>query len=262
MSRLTGRLEDAIAFGERAIELRPDDSSAHLQYAKALGEKMLTAGLMFAMSHLGTYKDELAKAVELDAANVIARAEQIGFFIFAPGIVGGDIDEAKRLAAGLRADAPKRARLMEALAAAKDEEVEQAIAICRAGLAEDPADQDLHVTLATFLVDEDRHDEAAPHFEAAVDGPPTTSYYRALYQHARMRVRRRVELEEAIASFGEYIAARPYGDMMPSVAGAHVRRGEAHALLGRTDDARAEYERALVLDPDSEDAREALDELD
>jgi len=150
---------------------------------------------------------------------------------------------------------------LRALAAAQDDDVDQAIAICRAGLAEDPTDQDLHVTLASFLEDEDRHDEAVPHFEAALAGPPTTSYYRALFQLARLRVRGRVELEEAVAALDEYAAARPYGDMMPSVVDAHVRRGEALALLGRVEEARAAYGEALRLDPDSEDAREALDEL-
>ncbi len=57
------------------------------------------------------------------------------------------------------------------------------------------------------------------------------------------------------------IEAEPYGDMLPSLPATNWRIGTAHAVSGRTAEARAAFEQALTLDPEYEQAGESLRDL-
>ncbi len=261
-TRLLGRTEEAIELGQRATELRPADSRAHYLYAKALGEHMRQGGLLTAVRYVGSYKSALARAIELDPQNTAARADRIGFLVFAPGLVGGDIEQARRLAEQLVVDDGRRGALMLALAQMTDGDRTAAIATCRDALQRFPADQDLRVALAGALVDSGRRSEASGHYDEVRTGPRTAAWYRALYLQAQMRVTGAYELDAAVEALRTYAEAQPYGDLMPTVADARWRLGQALERSGQAQAAGVAYREALRLDPDHEDAEQSLADLD
>ena len=84
---------------------------------------------------------------------------------------------------------------------------------------------------------------------------------RSLYQIGRTGVFSGEKLERAKAALEDYITREPDPKKLPSVAHARWRLGMLYEKLGRKDLARREYETALKLDSQLEQAREALENL-
>ena len=90
------------------------------------------------------YTWALYGALELDPDHIDARAEEIGFLIRAPGIVGGDRDVAQRRIAELRSLAPREGSLAAADVLVRAGATGQAVAMLESYLAEF-GDQDVPV---------------------------------------------------------------------------------------------------------------------
>lgn len=260
--RLVGDVQGAVDHGLLATEAQPASSEAHRLHAKAVGELMRTGGVLAAMRQLGTYKALVAKAVELDPHNIEARVDRIGFLVFAPGMVGGDVDEALAMCDAMQEEDPRHAGLMASLALAQMDRLDDALERCAETLEAFPGDQTLHLTLARLYQESGRPEQAHPHFDAVLDGDLTAKYYQALYQRAVLRLEEGRLQEQVITDLEAYLEADPYGDFLPTIADVHARLGEVHVALGRTEVARASFQRALLLDEDHEDAEAGLDGLD
>ena len=260
--RLVGNVQGAVDHGLLATEVLPTSSEAHRLHAKAVGELMRTGGVLAAMRQLGTYKALVAKAVELDPHNMEARVDRIGFLVFAPGMVGGDVDEALALCDAMQEEDPRHAGLMASLALAQMDRVDDALERCAETLEAFPGDQTLHLTLARLYQESGRPEQAHAHFDAVLDGELTAKYFQALYQRAVMRLEEDRLHEQVITDLEAYLEADPYGDFLPTIADVHAQLGGAHVALGRTEVARASFQRALLLDEDHEDAEAGLDGLD
>jgi tetratricopeptide (TPR) repeat protein len=93
LARLSNASEDwknSVEYAEQAVNLLPESSEAHYQYAVALRIKMSNVCKVRAMFGVGRYKMLLRRAIELDPTNIDARAEEIGYLVNAPAIAGGD----------------------------------------------------------------------------------------------------------------------------------------------------------------------------
>lgn len=131
-----GDWRKGVEHGARAVELLPDSADAHFAYAVALRQKLSSISFVRAIFGAGAYKRELRRALELDPDHIDARAEEIGFLIRAPGIVGGDEAKAQRRIAELRALDPRAGSLAAADVLARAGVTEQAVAILESYLAE------------------------------------------------------------------------------------------------------------------------------
>jgi hypothetical protein len=154
-----------VEYGTRAVALLPDSADAHYAYAVALRQKLSSINFVRAIFGAGAYKRELYRALELDPDHIDARAEEIGFLIRAPGIVGGDKDEAQRRIVELRALDPRSGSLAAADVLARAGVTEQAVEILESYLAEfgeddlpgHPTRADVERRLAEARADLDRH---------------------------------------------------------------------------------------------------------
>jgi hypothetical protein len=115
--------------GARAVELLPGRADAHYAYAVALRQKLSDISFVRAVFGAGAYRRALHRALELDPDHIPARAEEIGYLIRAPGIVGGDRAKARERIAELRALAPREGALAAADVLARAGETELAIEI-------------------------------------------------------------------------------------------------------------------------------------
>jgi hypothetical protein len=115
--------------GARAVSLLPGCADAHFAHAVALRQKLSSVNFVRAIFGAGAYKRALYRALELDPEHIDARAEEIGFLIRAPAVVGGDKDKARRRIAELRALAPREGALAAADVLARAGVTDQAIEI-------------------------------------------------------------------------------------------------------------------------------------
>lgn len=110
-TRGEGRLEEAEGYFERSIELARqanagiDSSEGQRILADGYNQLLDIGGAGFKMFNVGRARRAADRAVELDPSNPLAHVAAAGFYINAPGIVGGDrargsrhVEEARRLA--------------------------------------------------------------------------------------------------------------------------------------------------------------------
>ena len=254
--------EAGVDYGKRAIKLLPKSSDAHYQYAVALRTKMTNVGKARAMFTIRAYKKELKEAIRLDPKNVDAIVERIGFLINAPGVAGGDLDEAEAELVGLERLNWLLAKKMQLGIAIRREDVLAATNVSKEILKRHPDDAETRSVLAYAFQQDERFEEADAQFAQLVKNEDREIALGALYQRGRTRVLGNYELEEAISMFEEYI--REFDDGNPRLvpkAAAVWRIGTAYQQLGKIDSARHSFEEALRLDPDFKEAKDSLKKL-
>jgi tetratricopeptide (TPR) repeat protein len=121
---------------EQAVEMDQQNSNYHLWLGRALGEKASRASFLTAYSLGKRTRAEFEEAVRLDPRNAAALADLGEFYQSAPGIVGGGMDKAERIAGQLDKVDPARAHELRArIAEARkdyttaDSEFKEAVAV-------------------------------------------------------------------------------------------------------------------------------------
>ena len=254
----------AVEIGERVAEVLPRSSAARLQYAIALRNKMGEVGPFRAMASLGDYKRELAAALELDPANLDAVEERIGYLINAPGIAGGDKDEARRKIDELTEVDELRGLTMKGVLLQDLEDLEGSIAIFERVLEIEPARHQTRYSLGMALQDAERWEASDAQFERLLELDSGSRYrLAALYQLGRSRILGRFDQQRAVEHFDDFLSERGVaGGGNPGRADALWRRGMALEQLGRASEAIDSYRLALADQPDHSQAKKALRRID
>lgn len=265
LTRISNRLEDyeqGMRSGKQAVKLLPESSVAHYEYAVALRTKLSKVSKVKAMFSLGTYKQELQRARELDPNNLAAREEEIGFLSNAPGFAGGDKARAAELIEELKALDWRRGMLMQSELQQVQGDRAGMIATHERILEKHPDDDGIRLALAVLYQNEERWADADAQLVLLLDAERPGLARVAQYQRARTRILGEYEQDEAVRILERFIEEVPAGfDGRPGKADAFWRMGNAQEQLGKRDDARRSYERALALQPEHEDARKALKAL-
>ena len=103
------RWDEAVAACEQAVRLDEQDSGFHMWLGRALGEKASRASFLNAFSLGKRVRVEFEEAVRTDPHSAEALADLGEFYRSAPGIVGGGLDKAERVARQLDSVDPARA---------------------------------------------------------------------------------------------------------------------------------------------------------
>jgi len=94
---------------EQAVKLDGQNSDDHLWLARALGEKARRASFISAYKLAKRVRAEFEEAARLNPSNAEALADLGNFYYSAPGVVGGGIDKAEKVASQLDKLDPVRA---------------------------------------------------------------------------------------------------------------------------------------------------------
>lgn len=92
------QLEQAEEYFEDALKLDKTSSEAHYMLGSVSMQLAASASIFSAPGYASTAKESLAKAIELEPSHIEAMIALAQFYIYAPSIVGGDIDKAEALA--------------------------------------------------------------------------------------------------------------------------------------------------------------------
>lgn len=255
------QVEEAVDYGLKAVQLLPEQASAHLAYARALGVQLMTGfdgvgGMLKALPRIKRFKKELELVVQYDPQDTEARTMQV-FAAMAP--VVGDADQALRVAREIEAIDGLLGKKMLAYALSYKGDLEEAIEVCRAGMQEHPLENGLPLILAGLYRDRERLEEARAAFARVRElGPRNEDYHLSMIKQADMQIAAGVHGEESLQLMQEFIAARPVGDWIPSQAEAQYLLGAALQGLGRKDKAREAFQESLRLQPGHKRATKAL----
>lgn len=221
--------DEAADIFEDAVKADPDNAEYHHLYASALGAGINDASLFRKAGMARKMRMAWERAVELDPDHAGARVSLFQYYMNAPRIAGGDRDKAVAQLADI-------ARIADARA----------------------DDLDLRMTHAFLCQQAEDWACAATAFEAVV--AVEQDRMMAWYQIGRTALRSGDRHERGVEALLRYLEHSP-AEGEPSLAWAHTRLGQIYLAQGRRDDARAQYDAALALEPDHEEAKQALGAL-
>jgi tetratricopeptide (TPR) repeat protein len=256
------KLDEAIDYGKLAVKYAPQDGVAHFEYAKAIRNKM-QKNRFFAMTNTGTYTEHLNKAIELSPDNPEPFLERIGFLLNAPSIAGGSESKAKEMVEKAKQKSDVWGLRAELMIANHEENDAEGLRLLKALTEADPENEIHFVRYGLRLSRDEKYAEAVQFFESSLAKKP--QYFSLLYQLGRIRYIAKQDLEKAEANFTRYIDNLPPAFDRESyyieLDAAYWRRGLVRQALDQKDKAKADFEKALKLNPDNDDAKEALKKL-
>lgn len=249
------RNEKAVEAGERAVELAPNDAQAHFWLGNAIGNRIGEVGMIGKMSLAPDLRDAFERAVKLDPSLVEARYALIEFYLQAPGAMGGGIDKARAQATAIGKYDRVRGLTAQARIAMHEKKTPQAIGFLESATSLKPADEALRLQLIVLYQEAKRWPEAYAAIKKWIAEAPKSN--KAQYQLGRLAAESGRYLEEGEAALLVYLKM-PRGSDDPKPQNARYRLGQLLAKAGRKDEARAEFQAALKLDPKMKEAKEAL----
>ncbi len=227
---------------EQAVRLDGKNSSYHMWFGRALGEKADRASFMSAFSLGKRVRTEFEAAVNLDPHNAPALSDLGDFYSEAPGIVGGGTDKAENIAGQLDRINPARAHQLRASIAQqrKDDAAAERELKLAIQTSQHPAFQ--WTVLASFY----EHRQRIPEMEDAIrNAASAASKDRtagvALYDGAGVLIRAKRDPELAAKMLQDYLAGNSQTEEAPAFI-AHHRLSRLLDQLG--DHAGAQREQA------------------
>ncbi len=249
-------VDGAIKAFEAASKMDPGSSAAHDWLARAYTVQLLASNRFRQFILARRIRDELKRAVVLDANNALARYDLARFYIRAPGMVGGDVLKGKSEADELARRKSLYAHFVALDLAEHERDTTRAISAIDAALAEAPDSASVYINAAAYYRRVERWDDtwrvveayAARHVDdAELD-----------FEIGATAARSGQQLDRGAQALTAYLS-RPWQAGMPTLGSAHLHLGLIHERRGERDAARREFEAAIKLQPRNEDAKSALE---
>lgn len=216
--------DSAIKACEKAVELAPKSSEYQLQLGDTYNFAAQKAGVFSKMSLGKKCLVAYEKAVELDPANLTARSSLMAVYQMAPGMMGGGVDKAYEQAAAIKKLDANRG----------------------------------HVAYAILYVGEKKFAEAFTEVEEVLKTAPDN--YLALFQFGRLTTLTGERVDRGIEALNKCLTLPPPPGS-PGHEAAQWRLGILWEKKGDKQAARAAYEAALAINPNFQQAIDALKKL-
>lgn len=240
-----GGLDQAIELAEAWAKREPQNSQAFLWLGRVYGRQALEASVFTKLSWAGKCREAWETAVKLDGNNIDARFDLLGYYLQAPGVAGGGRDKAEATLPEIDAIHPSYGQLARGQMASASKDMAGARRHFEAAVEADPASARARMALAGLHLREQRNAEARAVWQQALQLKADDVY--ATYQLGRLAAITGEELQAGLQQLDQFLAAEDKpGDL--NVEGAHLRRGQILAKLGRTEEARAALQLASAGD--------------
>jgi tetratricopeptide (TPR) repeat protein len=253
-----GNYEKSIDWLNKAVHLDETNSDYHFWLGNAYGMKAQRAGLLKKASAAKNVKKHFEQAVELNPDNIDARMGLLQFYQMAPGIMGGSKDKAKEQAEAIKQRNPHQGHLAFGVIYMMNEEYALAEEQLQAAIAANPDNTQPHYSLGYLYARQKQFDKATELFEDLLKTHPdeVSSYFHL----GRIVVMSGKNLDKGEAYLQKYLQIEP-SDERPSFAFTHLLLGHIYKQKENKELAKSEYEKALELDPNFEQAKKALKNL-
>ena len=241
---------------QRATELAPDRSEYFDWYGKACGRRAQEANPFSAFSLARRTHRAFQTAVRLAPTNIEAQRDLIRYLLNAPGFLGGGEQESLKQIQALSIVDAVDGMLARADYFATRKKFDLASAEYEKLLKTDIRRIGVHLEIAEYY--RDRGDAAR--MQSAVDaaarlgpGDRRLEYYRGA-----ALVLAKQNPGDAEKHLRTYLEAVPDSSQVPSHSSAREWLGKLYETEGKLDQAAAEYQAALALNPRSDELRKAL----
>ncbi|HEY0263334.1 MAG TPA: tetratricopeptide repeat protein [Granulicella sp.] len=246
----------AIKECEQAVSLAPDDSGNQLWAGKAYGLKASSAGPFAGLSLAKKVRTSFERAVQLDARNIAAASALGEYYVEAPGLVGGGLDKAERLASQVEGVSPVAAHRLRGMIAEKRKDTAKAEDEYRQAIAASHNSAEAWVDLGNFYQRQKQPDQVVSAMQSALDADRARDA--ALMDIASILSDANRSADVAERALRLYLASPNKSEEAPAFR-VHVQLGKLLAQRGDHNGARQEYQAALALASGYAPARKALE---
>jgi len=204
LSRIPDKLEEAEKLSETLLNAHPNHAKLH-RVSSSIKFNLAQQSSIF--SAPGYAKEGLAllkKARTLDKNDDDTLAGLIGFYANAPGIVGGDTDEAVKLAKAWHTRDPLEGGLMLILALTKQGEDEQAELVRTELINKYPEEHRILADLAKQALEAEQFVQAVNLIKKAIAQAPKEKKLEYQYQLGRMSAIHKLESQAGIKALQKY----------------------------------------------------------
>jgi tetratricopeptide (TPR) repeat protein len=245
----------AAAQCEKAVSIRPQNSTYHLWLGRAIGERASRASFMTAFSLARKSREEFEAAVKYGPQNAEALSDLGEFYKEAPGAVGGGMDKAEEIAKRLEAIDPSRAHQLRAEMAEKQKDLGTAEREFKAACTGNRAALQW-MELAGFY----RHHERWDEMESAVKSGQSAAAREkhsavALFNGASVLARANRDSDLATKLFESYLASPDKTEEAPAFE-ALTRLAKLRSAVGDLASAQKYKSQALALAHDYKPAQD------
>lgn len=257
---LLGKSGPAVKTAEQAIDKAPRNAKYQLLLGDALSAYVNDVSIFHKLGIAHRLLAAYQRAVQLAPDDADAHFALAMFYAVAPGIAGGSAAQAATQVQWLTAHGdPAQADLVRAHQTTGAKHYATAEALYRKAAAS-AKDSSGYVELGEFLVSRKQPGAALAAFRKA-----TTAYPHqpdAYYAIGKLASKGQADAKAGIAALDAYLGMPvDWQDGDAPRCWAHYRLGQIHARTGQAGAARAEYQRALKLDPGFRQATQALAKL-
>lgn len=248
--------KEATSWFEKAVDLDESNSMYQFRLGEGYGAQAQRAGMLKKASLAKKTKAAFEKAVELDANNLDAREGLLQYYMQAPGIMGGSMEKAWEQTEELSKRDAWRGQLAKADYHNHEENFEAAAQAYRGAIDADPTKVGPYYSLENIYQRQEQFDIAFETLEEGIQAHPDE--VRLYYRLARASAVSGQNLErgdEAIKIFLEGEEETGW------LAWGHYRQGAIYEHQGNAEAAKTAYVEALKLDPEHEQAQDALKKL-
>lgn len=242
--------DEAIEYISKAIEIKPDDSRFHELLGQAYGLKAQRSGMVKGSLLMPKIKKSFLRALELNPDSLLAREGLFMFYLFVPGVAGGDEKQALKIAAEIQEIKQARGHLANAIYKTKQNQVEEATELFEKAVRAGGDDAEVQMRAGQFFLSQ-KHPKAIEAFDAYIRLKPSDP---AGYNSKGKYYQMTKEYDKAIAMFDQ--ALEKNNNHLLS----RFNRAEVYTLQDKKDAARADYQFIIDRDknPLTAKAKEAL----
>ncbi|HEU0276278.1 MAG TPA: tetratricopeptide repeat protein [Rhodanobacteraceae bacterium] len=253
---LLGHAKHAVDLAEQAIAIEPANAKYQLLLGDVLSTYINDVGMFSKLGVAHRIRDAYLKAVQLAPGNADAHFSLAMYYIMAPGFAGGSNSGAEQQIQALAKLDAASADLARAQRATKAKQDAKAKAWLEQA-ARAASDSSGYVALGGFLTTHQQPAEALAVFRMAIQRHPADPA--PYYQIGKLAAAGRADASAGIQALKTYLRMpidwrkddAPY-------AWAHYRLAQIYARTNDAAQAEAEYRQALRLNPDFQQARQAL----
>jgi tetratricopeptide (TPR) repeat protein len=252
-------LDEAADLMKKALKLDPDNCEYHWVRGDLQGARAQRGSIFTKIGKAKSCKKHWERAVELCPDSIKYLEGLMYFNLQAPGIAGGDKDEAERLLQEIYARDSTRGYLAHADFALIDKDYDKAKEIYDRLLVDGRDTLDVLRALGNmYNYHLKEYGQARPYYLRVLAVEPED--WGTVYQAGRTAILSETSTQEAIEHMQHYLT-HPAENNLPGHAAAYWRMGMAYEQLNDPDSARVCYEACLKLEPDYKEAKKALKAL-
>lgn len=249
------RYDEAIEFLSRAIVLKEDDYRLHEAIGQAYGLKAQHVGLVKAALLIPRIKKSFQRALELNSKSTVAHEGLFMFYLFTPGMAGGDEQKALELAEQLKAINAAHGQMAMALYETRHGEISKAQLSFDSAVELAPDDAEIQLRAGRFFLEKKDFERAGQLFDRYSS---LRSEDAAGYTMKGECLLKNKQYEQALEQFQVAL------EKNPTYLPACLQRAETLAALNMNDEAKAAFQNIIDQHgktPFAERARQALAKL-